>query len=138
MPDNGIKHEEMEWSFNRGSSYSTSWKAWEVGWSLEQALEGSGHSTKSASSRIIWKTLLAIWFSLGSPAKSRKLDSMSLKGPFQCGIFGFGQWSVHLEPAGIGSVRHRRSFWQLLLCHPCSTPATNTLPCKPNKIGSLN
>lgn len=70
---------------------------------------------------------------LGVPAKSRKLDSMSLMGPFPFGIFGLGQWSVHLELASSGSVRHRGSFWQLLLK---STPAAPPLPtpCHANPV----
>ena len=38
-----------------------------------------------------------------------------------------------LEPAGIGSIRHRGSFWQLLTeATPIAPPATKTLPRKPN------
>ncbi|GAB0208824.1 mitochondrial enolase superfamily member 1 [Grus japonensis] len=43
-----------------------------------------------------------------------------------------------LEPAGIGSVRHRGSFWQLLTeATPVAPPATKTLPRKPNS-GSMS
>lgn len=38
-----------------------------------------------------------------------------------------------LEPAGIGSLRHGESFWQILTKEtPVAPPAAKTLPCKPN------
>ena len=43
-----------------------------------------------------------------------------------------------LEPAGIGSIRHRGSFWQFLTeATPVTPPATKTLPHKPNTLSHL-